>query len=104
MVCVTVGPKQPLLRATGARPTAEQLPSAGAQLLGAYKAVKGCPPAALRLTTSMFMHASFAAEARAQAEGNWVSTRHANALETLPRLFAAAARNNSPAPPLRCDL
>ena len=58
MVCVTVGPKQPLRRATGDLPTAEQLPSAGAQLLGAYEAVKGCPPAALRLFASMFMHAN----------------------------------------------
>ena len=68
MVCVTVGPKQPLRRATGDLPTAEQLPSAGAQLLGAYKAVKGCPPAALRLTTSMFMHANNHSRARVQRE------------------------------------
>ena len=68
MVCVTVGPKQPLLRATGARPTAEQLPSAGAQLLGAYEAVKGCPPAALRLVSSMFIHANNRSRARAKRE------------------------------------
>jgi len=58
MVCGTVGPKQPLLRATGERPTAERLPWPGVQLLGAYKAVKGCPPAALRLISSMFMRAN----------------------------------------------
>ena len=78
-----------------------QLPSAGAQLLGAYKAVKGCPPAALRLVSSMFVHANNHQPSASQAGAIGCPRGLAKALKTLPVLFLLRARNNSPAPPLR---
>ena len=100
-----LGPKQLILRSGHRRASDDvrPLPSAGAQLLGAYKAVKGCPLHALRLLASMFMHANSHSRARVQQRLLGVHTV-ANVLKTLPWLLLLRARNNSPAPPLRCDL
>ena len=85
-----MGPKQPLLRATGERPTAERLPWPGVQLLGAYKAVKGCPPAALRLISSMFMRANNHQPDREPGGSYWCPHGLAEFLKTLPVVVSAA--------------